>query len=319
MNNNQQYVFHQKMLTKEQKQYIISNYPCQNTYKIAEYLNLSYSQVRHYAYGKNIKKSFDGELIHKFYFDTCLNKVKTSKKLNNIKEPKISNDLLYKSKFGKYYINQNYFEEINNEFKAYWLGFLYADGCNRIITNAKKKTFQVDIGLQYKDEQHLVKFLTSIQADYPIVNYTNKEGYKRSRIVICNQKFSEDLNKLGCVPNKSLILKFPTIDIVPQHLIRHFIRGYFDGDGCIFVDTQNKRVSVSLLGTKQFITDFQQVVCNELNIAYTKIQHKKDTQIYHVAWGDVRSCELLYKYMYSDCNIYLDRKLEKFNTLYCLD
>lgn len=28
-----------------------------------------------------------------------------------------------------YYFNENFFEKINNELSAYWLGFLYADGC----------------------------------------------------------------------------------------------------------------------------------------------------------------------------------------------
>lgn len=46
-----------------------------------------------------------------------------------------------------------------------------------------------------------------------------------------------DLSKHGCVPNKSLILKFPTT--LPNELVNDFIRGYFDGDGSVYIN--NKR------------------------------------------------------------------------------
>ena len=62
----------------------------------------------------------------------------------------------------------------------------------------------------------------------------------------------EALNNKGCVPNKSLTLTFPSKDIVPSNLLRHFIRGYVDGDGCICV-TKPEKIELNVLGTKEFL------------------------------------------------------------------
>ena len=62
------------------------------------------------------------------------------------------------------------------------------------------------------------------------------------------------LKEKGCVPNKSLILKFPdSVIFSNKDLIRHFIRGYIDGDGCLCI-TQNKCI-LSILGTQEFLSD----------------------------------------------------------------
>lgn len=59
-----------------------------------------------------------------------------------------------------------------------------------------------------------------------------------------------DLISHGCVPNKSLILKPPKID---NELINHFIRGYFDGDGCVSFNSKTKVYAVCILGTKEIL------------------------------------------------------------------
>ena len=59
----------------------------------------------------------------------------------------------------------------------------------------------------------------------------NNNRQNQYKICVCGTKIHHDLEKHGCVENKSLILQFPTT--VPEELMHHFIRGYFDGDGCI--------------------------------------------------------------------------------------
>ena len=94
------------------------------------------------------------------------------------------------------------------------------------------------------------------------VKVNNKE-FTRCRWSIVNKHLWFTLYKLGCVPNKSLILKFPKLSIFlnPKDLVKHFVRGYIDGDGCIsYVKTNPKDInsnyspSVSILGTKDFLT-----------------------------------------------------------------
>lgn len=121
------------------------------------------------------------------------------------------------------YIINNYFEFIDSEDKAYWLGFIYADGC---VTKDHK---QLIINLAPKDYNHLEKFKQCIQGKYQI-RFKDNNRYV-SYCVSCKQ-FIEYLINDGCIPHKSLILQFPNTNILPIEYRRHFIRGYFDGDGC---------------------------------------------------------------------------------------
>ena len=312
-------------LTIEQKKYIIKNYPFMRTNDICKNLGLSYEQIHSYAQNRKLKKeTVDASVTNAHYFDKLLQekRIKTNrnKGLGTQLEPKVKD--LYKSKYGKYFVNQNYFDAIDNEWKAYWLGFLYADGCNRISDNRGKMEYVLSISLASIDVEHLYKFANSIQTNVPIKQHSfilNNKVYYDDRINICNQRICESLNKMGCTPKKSLTLRFPNNDIVPDYLIRHFIRGYFDGDGCIHVSFKDKRASVSFVGTEDFLFELRKILCNALNITETVIQSKAGTKAKQISWGNIRSCELIFKYLYQDCNIYLNRKFEKFNTLYCLD
>jgi hypothetical protein len=139
----------------------------------------------------------------------------------------------------KFFYNENFFEDINSKLKAYWLGFLFADGCVRDI----KKGYVLKIKLSHIDEEHLINF------NKHIGNYTGelrietskfkskngKEYQSTAKVLLINsKKIVKDLIKHGCYQNKTNIIEFPNID---SELIPSFILGYFDGDGCI---TQKK-------------------------------------------------------------------------------
>jgi len=96
--------------------------------------------------------------------------------------------------------NENFFDEINTQEKAYWLGFLMADGCVSMTHNPK-----VVIALAYKDKEHLLKWHTSINSSLKL--YDRKDGAYQSQH--CSIKMCNDLIKHGCVPRKSLKLEFP--------------------------------------------------------------------------------------------------------------
>ena len=137
------------------------------------------------------------------------------------------------------------FEIIDTEEKAYWLGFLYADGC------VGSKEDKVELGLAEKDLKHIEKF-----RDF--MNITNKISYREKtksyRMSFRSAKCKQDLIDKGCIPKKSLILDFPNENQVPKHLIRHFIRGYFDGDGW-FTNTESC-FQIGIIGTENFINGF---------------------------------------------------------------
>jgi hypothetical protein len=154
-------------------------------------------------------------------------------------------------KNGTYNHNINSFELIDTEEKAYWLGFIYADG---YVTNSDR--FNLEISLKRSDKDHLDKFLSFLMSDAKVSDktiYLGGKEYLASRILIHSKKLVEDLISKGCVPRKSLILTFPNENILPQSLVRHFIRGYFDGDGSIQV--KYKSACIEILGTKNFLAE----------------------------------------------------------------
>lgn len=125
--------------------------------------------------------------------------------------------------------NKHIFDTIDTEEKAYWLGFIFADGYigSTPLDPNKKSVYNFEISLKLSDLEHLEKFKQFISFEKDVVcdNY-------RCRIMIANKHFWNILNGYGCIPRKSLTLQFPDKSIFKSSdLVRHFIRGYFDGDG----------------------------------------------------------------------------------------
>ena len=244
-------------------------------------------------YEKGKELYLQGKTLNQIKYELQLDPGKLSKylKSNGVKIERLP----HKKK-----INKNIFEVINTEEKAYWVGFLYADGYVGLTDN------RVELTLQLSDVNHIEKFKTFLNSDCKI----STNSY-RSRLSIKDEKIKKDLINLGCTPQKSLILKFPTDDKVPKELIRHFIRGYFDGDGSLCVTEKTK--SIDILGTYDFLYQ----LCLESNIATSKIyvSKSKSNKVFRIVLGSRLDLYNFSKYIYDDCNIYLDRKYEKFKKL----
>lgn len=196
--------------------------------------------------------------------------------------------------------NENIFDNIDTEEKAYWLGFIFADGN---ISQSKRKSgrssYDFELSLAIKDINHLYKFNKFMQ--YNGCNI--KTDSYRCRWIIGNKHLWETLNNYGCVPNKSLILKFP--DKLPVSFISVFIRGYFDGDGSISTkETSKTTLQISLIGTKEVLSK----ICLHSNIS-TNIKNPKgynpNTWVFTLS---VFKSEIFLKYIYDNSTIYLDRK-----------
>ena len=75
--------------------------------------------------------------------------------------------------------DEHSFDVIDTEEKAYWLGFLYADGN---VSNTKN---EVGITLQSSDIKHLYKFKTFLKSSkIPTLNVSEK--YNRCRFSVSN-------------------------------------------------------------------------------------------------------------------------------------
>lgn len=192
-------------------------------------------------------------------------------------------------------IIKDIFHTIDTEEKAYWLGMLYADGTVNAIQG------QVSLRLNEQDCEHIGKLKAFLQCNNKI-NYDAKNH--SFGLAFCCADITQDLETLGCVPNKSLILTFPSDDQVPAHLKRHFMRGYIDGDGCLCYT--DKSYIFSFTSTKAFIDDaiqfFRWKPC--------KLGHAGQNFTWRCA--DKKLVPQYLDTLYKDSQIYLDRKYNKY-------
>lgn len=195
------------------------------------------------------------------------------------------------------------FKCIDTEEKAYWLGFLYADGS--IHRN------EVALGLHKQDEEHLIKFKLFMGYEPPI-KYPKP---KCCRVFITNQFIAEDLVDKGCFRRKSSILKFPTERQVPRHLINHFMRGYFDGDGSLSKYVKRNSYSFSILGTLEFLCTYQDILIEVCGCSRTKLGQRhpdRSNNNYTLTYGGRHSIKNILDFLYKDATVYLDRKYTKY-------
>ena len=213
----------------------------------------------------------------------------------------------------KYSYNKDFFKVIDTEEKAYWLGFIYADGY--IVNGIKgKNKDSLGITLSNEDKEHIEKFKKSIDSNHPIRIYKSKYGSNSARIIIQDEELVADLIELGVLRNKSLILKFPTTDMVDKSLIYHFIRGYFDGDGSFKKKGQKLNgYDFSVLGTIEFLTELRTYlgVDNEIR----KCNKNNDSNNYHLTFGGNQKVKQVANMLYGNANIYLDRKYKRYREI----
>ena len=198
------------------------------------------------------------------------------------------------------------FDEINTEEKAYWLGFLYADGFVSSTNNT------VELSLKGDDIHHLEKFKKFLnlgrEVSLSTINYKGKE-FMRCRICTCDKHFHSRLIELGCIPRKSLTLKFPSLDIFnKQSLIYDFIRGYVDGDGCL-MSTSSGRLKIQIVGTKEFLEGIRAAFPN---IFSEKRKDKRSIGNTYSIDCSHSKADLFSHTLYKSATIYLNRKYERY-------
>ena len=126
----------------------------------------------------------------------------------------------YHEIYRKPQVKEDFFDVINEEEKAYFLGLLYSDG------NIHTKYNAIVLKLQKRDKEILSKLSHLILGKEKLLVSENNYVLQFS-----SQHIKQRLIEIGCHPNKTFTLIFPDL---PSNMIQHFIRGYFDGDGSIY-------------------------------------------------------------------------------------
>lgn len=202
------------------------------------------------------------------------------------------------SRTNRHSIDINFFKVIDTEEKAYFLGLMYSDG------SVSDNQFY----LKLKDEDVIVKFKEALKCDYPIKH--NEKPYYNYILQVSSKEMCKDLINLGCYKNKTKIIEFPNID---KSLYHHFIRGFFDGDGCIRVgDTKGKCIFDIASASYNFLIQLK----NILNPIATHIGISKETNydVWHLRCGGKQIQQVL-DWLYKDGTVYIQRKYFKYQLL----
>ncbi len=266
-----------------------------------------------------MKKKLEKQIIEKLYFEEnkTINDVAENMgcSYETIRNYMLKNNILIKTqnfnnKNSKHVINHNFFNIIDEANKAYLLGLILSDGYvnkkwNKLVFTSKDKSlvdiFKKEIGSTHK------------LAEYEIKDKRTQETYKRYSLQIPNKKIVICLNNLGVEQNKSLTCKYPTS--VPDELFWHFLRGVFDGDGCIHQE-KNRKVGglrFSIVGSFDFISILKIKMVSQ-GLTDTKVSKKN--KIYCLNYYSFKDLDLIKQKMYNHSEgLRLERKYEIFNTL----
>ena len=308
-----------KAWTNDEEQFLIDHFMSMSHKEIGEKLNRTERAITAKCFDLNLYKKdvpwndHDLEFIKNNYMEM------SNKELSQILNRTENAIHLQASRMGlkkyPYFCDYHYFDNIDTEEKAYWLGFLSADGW--INRNEDTGSCAVGIELQYADLNHLKKFNKSIAGNYQITDRwrvcsLSKDQTKKHHtctIRIFSKNMYNSLINLGFSNNKSYDFQFPTID---KKLLRHYIRGYFDGDGCLTVT--NKFFAVQFITASESFINSLIALLEELDLHVSHHNYINDFGTLMFNPRLTRNADKLkfLDYIYKDSSIYLDRKYKKY-------
>lgn len=312
-------LFRDKPWSTDEVDYIVRNFETMTHAAMGKILSRTEQAVRAKCFDLNLYKKelpwseYEINFVKEHYMEMRTSDIsKILNRTSSAVEIKAGRMGLKKS---PYTCNYHYFDNIDSEDKAYWLGFLAADGW--ISRNEKSRSSVVGVELQYKDINHLRKFNKSIKGNYRITDRwkvcslsknTDKKNHQCAIRIFSSIMYNSLLNK-GFTNTKTYDFYIPEIR---EDLIRHYIRGYFDGDGC-FIFT-NKSFGIYLLtASKRFDEDISKLL-EENNYHICKSSYLSDynTLMYKINLYYLQDKLRFLDWIYKDCNIYLDRKYKKY-------
>lgn len=207
-------------------------------------------------------------------------------------------------KHNPFKIDVNYFNTIDTDLKAYFLGFITADGC--ICKNKKGNVKTLTISIHEKDLIVLEKLKEELKAEISIKYLKNNQV----RFHTSQKELIIGLEKYGIEEKKSLTMG-NLINNIPLNYRNAFIRGYFDGDGSIFIanikgEKPHKQKYVSIRGTKPFLQGILDQLSFEASISFSSGQHM-------LRFGKKEKINEFKEYIYKNSQFHLERKFEIFD------
>jgi Mor family transcriptional regulator/DNA-binding CsgD family transcriptional regulator len=200
----------------------------------------------------------------------------------------------------RYALDQSFFDSIDSEEKAYTLGFIAADGC--VYKNILK------INLAERDREHLIRLRDALGSTHPVRKDAKKN---QAELHIASDRLRDGLAAHGIIPRKTRVLRWP--NTVPPGLLRHYLRGYADGDGCWSArrrkPTHSPTLNFCFVGNLAFCREAQRFMVNAASLNPTKIlPYKHSPGIASVSYGGNKQVSRIWHLLYDGATVYLSRK-----------
>lgn len=218
----------------------------------------------------------------------------------------------------KYPITDSIFHDA--ELKYYFLGFVAADG--HVIH--KKNEWAVEICVNKYDIGILEKLRDLISPSRPIhpKPHRSKPESNAVRLKLSSRTLVEMIASYIEIEDKTHTLSWP--ENIPDEFLRHFIRGYFDGDGTVDVTTNQQVVDgerryyyimrIRFLGTRQFLDGLTQAIHRVIGIDPVKVAQKGKENVFVIYYSGKSAVRIL-EYLYDGATMYLDRKRAVFDKI----
>lgn len=206
-----------------------------------------------------------------------------------------------------YSVDETIFENIDSHEKAYWIGFLTADGT---VTGGRVK-----LALSTKDIDHLQAFKKFMKATHPILSYKQLQGktsvvqnktkdYYYAIIGFSSKKLIHDLLRYSITTNKSFTVKFG--QNIPDKYMNSYMAGLVDGDG--FITVSKGKIHFGFLSHKRFAKEFQQYLSKTCDLRQNKLSKHENVWVVRYSGQQVQK---ILEFLYSNTPIFLNRKKSK--------
>lgn len=299
-----------KKLTKEQIQNIIKEHSYLSSKEIGKKYNLHEASVRRILRKKNLYKykvkkitsEIKDLLVKEYLAGESAEKIGIKYKI----DPGVVKRAVIKAGFKLrtlseakrvFKINDSFFNTIDSEEKAYFLGLMYADG------HVSKNGRGWNIILHNKDKDVLEKLSLLIYGFIKLDSVFIKNiEYVNFRVA--SVKMNKDLVNAGCGSKKTFNIVFPKLNNI---LMPHFIRGFLDGDGCICNANPSKTV-VDITSNENFLNGLNEFLKENLNISFNKINHKNKTKSKNMQMCSYDTVEIFLDYLYKNATVFMKRK-----------
>lgn len=310
--------------SKAEEEYLRENYQTSSYRDISEFLGKTEGAIRAKCFDLRLVKKDawtqeDIDFIKENYQKMSVAEIaRVLNRTPNAVKLKAQRNGLKKSPYNCEY---DFFKRIDTEEKAYWLGFICADGY--VSINEKTNSGYVCIELQASDVDHLRKFNKSIGGNYeitfrdrPCLLHGSEKLHTSCGIRIGSIDMANDMRNFGVCKDKTYTLQLPTIQ---NDLMKHFIRGFFDGDGCIYYHKSKGVVKHTRCNfdsvSYDFLEQLREFLYSQGINSYFSVLREADEQYatsYRLQIAGVEYTEKFLHYIYDDATIYLDRKYQRY-------